>query len=155
TLGGIVSGRFRTTFGGTLVKSTSRPGSPEPPKRRLPVESTRKEPSMSRYSRLAPALVAFALLSASPVLPQTRPGPAAPRTASLGEALRDLLPEFLTRLWGNLGCSIVPYGGACRPAAAHPAAKPSFTTVTAAAGCGVDPYGGCLPRPTVTPTDGH
>jgi hypothetical protein len=108
---------------------------------------------MSRCSRLTPALVAFALLSASPVLPQTRPGAAPPRRASFAEALRGFLPDFLTRLWGEEGCHLDPYGGACRPKSALPTGKAPFTAAWAALGCDIDPYGRC--RETYQQAAGH
>jgi hypothetical protein len=98
---------------------------------------------MTRTSRLTPALLMLALLSASPALPQARRGAAAPRPTSLVEVLRGLLPDFLTRLWGEEGCGGDPYGTTCRPAAASPAKPTSLTTVRAEEGCGVDPYGVC------------
>jgi hypothetical protein len=110
---------------------------------------------MSRYSRLTPALVVFALLSASPVLPQTRPGAAPPRSASFVEALRGFLPEFLTRLWGEEGCGADPYGGACRQRGIAPAARKSPTAVWAEEGCGLDPYGRCLHQFRTPTPNGH
>jgi hypothetical protein len=100
-----------------------------------------------RHSRLTPALLVVALLSATPALPQGGRGAAPPRTASFGEVLRGFLPDFLTRLWGlaEAGCQIDPYGG-CRPSAALPT-----TSVRAELGCQVDPYGGCASQ-AATPT---
>jgi hypothetical protein len=110
---------------------------------------------MSRRFRLAPALLAFALFSASPVLPQARRGEAPPRPASFAESLRGFLPDFLTRLGGDLGCLFDPAGGACR-VSAKPPARPSLTAVRAEAGCGADPYGGCGTLiTTVAPPTGH
>ena len=99
---------------------------------------------MSRCSRLAPSLVAFALLSASPILSQARPGAAPPRTASFAEALRGFLPDFLVRLWGEEGCGADPYGAACRKAPATLGARPSLKAMSSKEGCRLDPYGGCL-----------
>ena len=104
-----------------------------------------------RHSRLTPALLVVALLSATPALPQGGRGTATPRTASFGEVLRGLLPDFLTRLWGlaEAGCQLDPYGS-CRPAAASPATP---TSVRAGLGLGLDPYGGSTSQTTPqTPT---
>jgi hypothetical protein len=90
---------------------------------------------MSRHSRLVPAVLVLVLLSASPALPQTRRGGAPPSPASFAEALRELLPDFLTRLWGQ--------GGAGRPAVSRPATPASHTAIWADLGCDIDPYGRC------------
>jgi hypothetical protein len=98
---------------------------------------------MTRTSRLTPALLILALLFASPALPQARRGAAAPRPTSLVEALRGLLPDFLTHLWAEAGCGGDPYGTTCRPAAPSPARPTALTTVQAEEGCGGDPFGRC------------
>ncbi len=87
---------------------------------------------MSRSSRLL-ALPVLILLSASPALPQTRPGAALPQQASWGEALREILPDFLTRLW--------VHGQAGRPVASFSASPRSRS---ADLGCSIDPYGKCV-----------
>jgi hypothetical protein len=110
---------------------------------------------MSRFSRLAPTLLAFALLSASPALSQGRPGAAPPSTASFTEALRGFLPDFLVRLWGEEGCRLDPYGAACRKATATSTHRRPLTAVWAEAGCGLDPYGRCLPQPATPQSSGH
>jgi hypothetical protein len=110
---------------------------------------------MSRHSRLAPILLVFALLAASPALPQARRGAASPYPASLTEAIRGFLPDFLIRLWENLGCDIDPYGSSCRAGGAARGARPAPTAVWAAEGCLVDPNGRCVPRTTTQQTNGH
>jgi len=99
---------------------------------------------MSRCFRLTLALVACVLLSASPVLPQSRPGTAPHHTASFSEALQSFLPEVLTRLWEALGCDVDPYGSAWRPVALHPLGTSALTSVHAKLGCSIDPYGRCI-----------
>jgi hypothetical protein len=96
---------------------------------------------MNRFSRLTPAVLTLALLSATPALPQTHRG-AAPRTTPVSEALRGFLPDFLVRLWSDEGCGLDPFGR-CRPEGT-PAAQPGLTSVRAEEGCSIDPYGRCL-----------
>jgi hypothetical protein len=111
---------------------------------------------MHRPSRLTLALLAFALLSASPALPQAGPGVGGPpRTTSLGAALLGLLPHFLVRLWEEAGCGGDPFG-TCRPeATARPPQEP-LTSVQGEAGCLGDPYGRCLTSATTPqPPSGH
>jgi len=109
---------------------------------------------MSHRFHLAPALLALALFSASPVLPQARRGEAPPRPASFAERLRGFLPDFLTRLGGDLGGLFDPNSGACR-VSAKPPARPSLTAVWAEEGCGADPYGGRCGALTAAPPAGH
>ena len=66
---------------------------------------------MHRFFRLTPAILALTLVSSTPAFPQTHRS-AAPRTASFAETLRSFLLD--------LGCSVDPFGGACRStSAAH------------------------------------
>lgn len=101
---------------------------------------------MSHTRRLIPAVLALALLSAAPVLPQARRG-APPPSTSFSEALGDFLPGFFSRLWSALGCEIDPFGS-CRPAhldlgcSADPL---GCRPVPPEAGCDVDPFGRCKP----------
>jgi len=111
---------------------------------------------MNRFSCLTPAILVLSLTAATPALPQDHRG-AAPRTTSFGEALRSFLPDFVGRLWADLGCVVDPYGscrparmesgcgldpyGACKPAGA-PAAQPGFTSLSGDSGCVIDPFGG-------------
>jgi hypothetical protein len=110
---------------------------------------------MSCYPRFAPALLALALLSASPALSQSRPGAAPPSTASFAEALRGFLPDFLVRRWGNLESSTGGPGSGRRTAARIPATSRIPTSVWAAEGCGLDPYGHCLNLNTTPQPNGH
>jgi hypothetical protein len=57
---------------------------------------------MQPRAPLTPAILALALLSVAPVLAQARRG-AAPRPTSFAAAARGFLPDFLVRLWGDLG----------------------------------------------------
>jgi hypothetical protein len=111
---------------------------------------------MSQHrNRLTPALLALALLVATPALPQTHRS-AAPRTASFSEVVRGFLPDFLTRLWdsatpsGDSGCIFDPYGAHCAAAA-----RPPLTTVKGDSGCILDPYGRCAPAAAAVPNGAH
>jgi hypothetical protein len=99
---------------------------------------------MSHRSRLAPALLALALMSASPVLSQAGPGAATLRSTSFGEALRSFLPDFLVRLWGEEGCGLDPYGSALRQTAANRGSSLPHQAIWAKEGCRLDPYGRCV-----------
>ena len=103
---------------------------------------------MKHPARLTPAILVLALLAATPALPQAHRG-AAPRSTSFGEALRGFLPDFMTRLWADLGCGVDPFGG-CRPIAATAAGTQPPTPAWAEAGCGSDPFGGNCPRLTTS-----
>jgi hypothetical protein len=96
---------------------------------------------MNRLSRLTPAVLALALLSATPALPQSHRGTAS-HTISFGEVVRGLLPDFVVRLWwGDSGCSADPFGGSCRPATAPATTRLPLTSERGALGCEIDPYG--------------
>ncbi len=125
------------------------------PWRRLRSRPPEKETTMSCYPRFAPALLALALLSASPALSQGRPGTAPPSTASFTEAVLGFLPDFLVRLWGEEGCRLDPYGAACRQATTTSTHRRPLTAVWAEAGCGLDPYGRCLPQPATPQSSSH
>jgi hypothetical protein len=86
---------------------------------------------MSRSTRLL-ALPVLVLLSASPALPQARPGAVLPHATSWAEALREVLPDFVSRLWvrGQVGRSAVP-------------SRVTPRSQSADLGCSIDPYGGC------------
>jgi hypothetical protein len=99
---------------------------------------------MYRFSRLLPAVLALTLVSSTPAFPQTHRS-AAPRTASFAETLRSFLLD--------LGCTVDPLGGACRPASAAHVGRPRVTAMRSDVGCGVDPWGRCLPQTQTT--SGH
>jgi hypothetical protein len=81
--------------------------------------------------RFAPALLVLALLAAAPAFSQARRSTAPPASA-LGSSLRSYLPDFVTRVWAELGCEIDSCGGACGSVAP-----------TGDSGCDIDPYGHC------------
>jgi len=118
---------------------------------------------MQPPARLTPALLVLALLAASPALPQAHRG-APPRSTSFAEALRGFVPDFMARLWGDLGCVVDPFGG-CRTAArvelgcdvdpygrCKPATAPPLTSLRGDLGCDVDPFGRCASA--ASPTNG-
>jgi hypothetical protein len=97
---------------------------------------------MFRSPRLFPALLVLVLLSASPALSQSR-GAVPPSPISWSEALRSLLPDFVTRLWGH--------GGGLGGRQDGPAAgATSYTSIWADLGCDIDPYGRCRTTPQLT-----
>jgi hypothetical protein len=98
---------------------------------------------MPRALRLWTAFLVVAALSTSAVFPlEARRGAATPRPKASHKDVSRVLPSFwnsLTRLLGEVGRDIDPYGG-CGNA---PAAKPTHPAVDS--GCSIDPYGSCKP----------
>lgn len=117
---------------------------------------------MKHSTLLAPAILVVALLSAAPAFPQGQRS-VAPGSTSVAQVMRSFLPDFITRLWDDLGCGSDPFGR-CGTAVARPplttvsgggdsgcgqcgeASTPApLPSVRSDTGCTVDPFGRCRP----------
>lgn len=109
---------------------------------------------MRHSARLVSAVLALALVSTTPALPQVHRS-APTRPASLTDTLRGFFGDFF-KIWvGNLGCEIDP-DGACHsaaPAIRRPALTPN-QSLFGDLGCDIDPDGRC--KLSTSPTNsGH